>query len=136
MGIVKLLFKKNYIEKNVDSVKIEIKQEVNKILFQPNTILSKETLEFPLNKENNKKEDPKEEKTPFAHKIVIECNESALSHLQNLCRFFEIEQLEAISRGIWLLTIARDAELNNKKIGLISLDNNGMIIDVMPMNLV
>ena len=53
--------------------------------------------------------------------------------LQNLSQFFEISQSEALIRGLWLLAIARDVEIANKKIGIITIDNNNVVNDVVPI---
>lgn len=112
----------------------QIVVQKDKVLFQPNILTVKNSLEFPLNKNtaiNSQAEIPINE-----HKLTIECNEAATMHLNGLCRFFEINQFEAIARGVWLLSVARDIEINNKKLGIISVDQNGFIIDVTPLNIV
>lgn len=104
----------------------------DKILFQPNTILTQNYIEFPSLKKET--EIPVNEES--VHKLTLECNKSAIIHLNGLCRFFEINQFDAIARGIWILSIIRDIEINNKKLGIISIDQNGFVTDITPINMV
>lgn len=115
------LFKRNSKQKTEDTSNPVI-------LFQPNTLSVKNNKESLLNTKNIEKEN--------MHRIVIECNKTTENLLQNLCQFFEINQSEALIRGLWLLTIARDVEMANKKIGIITIDNNNIINDVVPIVIV
>jgi hypothetical protein len=109
-----------------------------KLLFQPNTVQSNNPLECPISSKNQQTstEIPIDAPKIENFKITLECNETAINHLNNLCRFFEVTQPDALARGVWLLTIARDVEVNNKKLGIITTDQNGLIVDVMPINIV
>lgn len=110
----------------------------DKLLFQPNTMLANSPLECPIRSKNQQAstEIPIDAPKIENFKITLECNETAINHLNNLCRFFEVNQPDALARGVWLLTIARDVEVNNKKLGIITTDQNGLIVDVMPINIV
>lgn len=110
----------------------------DKLLFQPNTMQANSPLECPIRSKNQQAstEIPIDAPKIENFKITLECNETAINHLNNLCRFFEVNQPDALARGVWLLTIARDVEVNNKKLGIITTDQNGLIVDVMPINIV
>jgi Zn-dependent metalloprotease len=110
----------------------------DKLLFQPNTMQANSPLECPIRSKNQQASTEISIDAPKIEnfKITIECNETAINHLNNLCRFFEVNQPDALARGVWLLTIARDVEVNNKKLGIITTDQNGLIVDVMPINIV
>jgi len=120
----------------------------DKVMFQPNTLHARNPIEHPHRKylpssqtqtPPTNSEDQKLLPPPLPekfHSITIECNEQSIQHLQNLCRFFELSQPEAIARGLWLLTLARDIELANKKIGIIGVDKNGLVTEVLPINIV
>jgi hypothetical protein len=60
--------------------------------------------------------------------ILIKCDKKSLEHLDSLCKYFEIPQNEAFSRGVWFLSLVRDIEMRNKKIGVIATDQNGIRI--------
>lgn len=110
----------------------------DKLLFQPNTVQASNPLECSIRSRNQQAstEIPIGVPNTSGFKITLECNETAINHLNNLCRFFEVNQTDALARGVWLLTIARDVEVNNKKLGIITTDQNGLIVDVMPINIV
>lgn len=130
-----------------DLINQEINQEVinnvkkDKLFFQRNNVKASDPLtcsssdlistspEIPINDSvvtiKNK-----------TQKVTFECDERSIEHLNNLCRFFELSQTDAINRGVWLLTLARDVELLNKKIGIIAADNNGVIVEIIPLNIV
>lgn len=110
----------------------------DKLLFQPNTMQANSPLECPIRSKNQQAstEIPIDAPKIENFKITLECNETAINHLNNLCRFFEVNQPDALARGVWLLTIARDVEVNNKKLGIITTDQNGLIVDIMPINIV
>jgi hypothetical protein len=116
------------------AITIENDTKKDKLLFQPNTIQSNDPLEYPLRSKNQQASNNTAKVVNF--NITLECNELAINHLDNLCRFFEVSQTDALARGVWLLTIARDVELNNKKLGIITTDSNGLIVDVMPIDIV
>mgnify|MGYP006372743345 CR=1 FL=1 len=114
---IKTMFFKRPSKQKVENIEKPI------ILFQPNTLSIK-----------NNKEAPLDMKTiGYPCKIVIECNKTTENLLQNLSQFFEISQSEALTRGLWLLAIARDVEIANKKIGIITIDNNNVVNDVVPI---
>lgn len=139
---------KNDIEEKLNeaiSVKIEDQkiEEIpvvsrEKLLFQPNTIQSGNPMECPINTKNQPIEIPINDSNSLKNnvRITLECNEAAIHHINNLCRFFEVSQTDALARGVWLLTVARDVEVNNKKLGVITTDKNGLVIDIMPINIV
>jgi len=107
----------------------------DKIIFQRNSISTKSSVECSTNalaQVNSKIVDH----TPGMNNIIVECDMQSIGHLQSLCQFFEISQNEAIARGIWLLSIAKDVELNNKKIGVIAVDPSGLVTDIIPINIV
>ena len=110
----------------------------DKILFQPNTLQLNNPLECSILSKNQQTstEIPIDATKVENFKITLECNQAAINHLNNLCRFFEVSQTDALVRGVWLLTVARDVEINNKKLGIITTDPNGIIVDVMPINIV
>lgn len=125
------------IKNNEENVDIPVITK-DKLLFQPNTIQANSPLECPIRSKNQQAstEIPIDAPKIENFKITLECNETAINHLNNLCRFFEVTQPDALARGVWLLTIARDVEVNNKKLGIITTDQNGLIVDVMPINIV
>jgi len=107
------------------------------ILFQPNVLHLKNPIEPPSSKNPSiANESININEKEHIHKLTLECNEAAVLHLQSLCRFFEINQFEAIARGIWLLSIARDIEIGEKKIGIITTDENGLVTNITPINIV
>ncbi len=68
--------------------------------------------------------------------ILIKCDKKSLEHLDSLCKYFEIPQNEAFSRGVWFLSLIRDIEIRNKKIGVIATDQNGIVTEIVPINIV
>jgi len=126
-------------EKLIEPVSIaEIAQELphkDKVMFQPNTLIATNSHDFPNNERTNLGPQPPSQPQQ-KHVITIECDSDAVRHIQNLCRFFEINELDALAKGLWLLTVARDVEINNKKLGVISVDKNGLIVEVSPINIV
>jgi len=114
----------------------KIPQNKDKIIFQPNTIISGVSFDFPSNNNNNLFKLSANTTSTTKDIITIECDNRATSQLQGICRFFEINEFDALSKGIWLLSLIRDTEVNNKKLGIISLDKNGLITEVSPINVV
>lgn len=117
----------------------EIKEELpakDKIMFQPNTLATNGSLDFPANQSNNLEQQPTSEQPAPKQIISISVDNSTINHIQGLCRFFEINEFDVLAKGIWLLTLVRDIEVNNKKLGVISVDKNGLVIDVSPVNIV
>jgi hypothetical protein len=109
----------------------------DKVLFQANTVNASGPIECPNQCSTKVNQKPAENNVKTGtFKITLEYNEAALDHIERLCRFFEISQTDALARGVWLLSIARDVELNNKKLGVITTDNNGLVTDVTPINIV
>ena len=117
-------------------VKDEKIDEKNKILFQPNTLAESNPIECPIQTQPLLTKQLPVEIKPGVYSITLECNYAAISHLESLCRFFEVSQTDALSRGVWLLSLTRDIEMNNKKLGVITTDNNGVVVDVAPIDLV
>jgi len=116
----------------------EIKEELptkDKIMFQPNTLSTNSSLDFPANQSNNL-EQPINEQSPPKQVISISVDNNTINHIHGLCRFFEINEFDVLAKGIWLLTLVRDIEVNNKKLGVISVDKNGLVVDVSPVNIV
>lgn len=123
---------------------IEVRKD--KIMFQPNMLHARNPLEYPPSKASlitdptaiplNSPPQLPPGHTPTKHTITLECSETTIMHLQSLCRYFELSQPEAIARGVWLLTIARDIEIANKKLGVLTTDHNGLVVDVVPVNIV
>jgi hypothetical protein len=107
----------------------------DKVLFQPNTLHSSESIECPVQPPKNEG-NPQEETSSIHNRISLECNEAIINHIEGLCRFFEVSKTDALARGVWLLSIARDVEMADKKLGVITTDKNGMVIDVAPINIV
>lgn len=107
----------------------------DKIMFQPNTLATNSSVDFPANQSNNL-EQPVNEQSPPKQVISISVDNNTINHIHGLCRFFEINEFDVLAKGIWLLTLVRDIEVNNKKLGVISVDKNGLVVDVSPVNIV
>jgi len=126
--IIKVIFGKNKEQvKEIKPAEDKNFAQKDKIIFQPNVVSTKSSIDFYSKKD-------KEEQKIIS--INIELNEVNLSVVDNLCRFFEIDRTEAIKRGLWLLSIARDLEINNQKLGVVCVDDNGLVIDLIPINII
>lgn len=126
-SMIKSLFTKKKAVKTepLESEEVLTGIEKDKLIFQPNTLQSSTAIENPkINNENKN------------IKIILECNEAAVRHLENLCRFFEITQAEALVTGIWLLTVTKDVEVSGKKLGIITTEQNGIVTEITPINIV
>lgn len=146
---IKLFFsfiKSFFVKKNTAIVEIvkavEEKESITKVIFQPNTLSIENTIEYPTSNKNSQPIENMIEKganePPSLSKqtLRLECSNETVAHLDNLCRYFEISEAEAIARGLWLLTIVRDVEISDKKIGVITIDQNNLVTDLAPINLV
>ena len=140
LSIVSSIFpKKKSAKEALEKVSVseakEKSQSKDKIMFQPNILITNNCLDFPANQNNNLDEQSTEQPN---HKqtINISVDNNTVNHIQSLCRFFVINELDALSRGIWLLSLARDIEINNKKLGVISIDKSGLVVDISPINIV
>lgn len=110
------------------------KKAKKKILFQPNTIMPGPPLECPAKTSVNK--ETKECLDNNTFKVILECNQESLAHLEKLERFFEISQPDVIAKGVWLMTLVRDLELEDKKLGIITTNHQGVITNITPIDLV
>jgi len=114
------------IESSLEPVKG--KDLLEKIYFQPNTIYANESVNCSV-KHNVLSED-------IMQRIILECNQNTMLQLDKICRYFEIEQNTAIMRGLWMLSVVKEVELSNKKLGIITLDESNVVVDISPINLV
>jgi len=68
--------------------------------------------------------------------IVLHCHEKQMALMENLSRYFEAPIPSVLSRGIFLLTHARDAEVQNKKLAIVEFDEeSGKVTSVSPINI-
>lgn len=118
----------NKVNKDSSSENHKNKNTVDKIYFQPNIIVASENIDCGITKKSIESE--------LTEKIIIECSKKTLWQLDKICRYFEIEQSSAIMRGLWMLNVVQECEIANKKIGVITLDNNNVVVDVSPINIV
>lgn len=66
--------------------------------------------------------------------IMLSCKEQDIKHLDSLTRYYETEYPGIISRGLWLLTIMRNAEINSRKLAIIEVDEeSGQVLQVAPI---
>jgi hypothetical protein len=100
------------------------KNTMEKITFQPNVSYSRNPLEFNTNNVVGEQE------------IKLNCSQEIKKHLEKVAKFFEISEEDALIRGLWLLTIVRDVEIDNKKIVIANTDSYGLVLDVIPINIV
>jgi hypothetical protein len=56
--------------------------------------------------------------------------------VKSLCRYYEIGEVDLFARGIWLLALVRDMEVREKKIGVLTLNDQGLVTEVAPINVV
>lgn len=131
------LFNKNIDNNNIAKSKPLVSENIDskndtsileKIYFQPNTIFATENIECSIKCTSDGKD--------VIQRLIIECNYSTLLQIDKICRYFEIEQNTAIMRGLWMLSLVKEVELSNKKLGVITLDESNIVIDVSPINVV
>lgn len=68
--------------------------------------------------------------------IILSCKGNQVYQLDSLTRYYEVNYQELLSRGIWLLSIMRDAEIDNKKIAIVSIDEeSGKVMSFSPISL-
>ena len=68
--------------------------------------------------------------------MVFSCNEKDTGHLDSLCRYYETGYEGVIARGIWLATLMRDSEIDNKNLAIVDIDKeSGKVISVSPVTL-
>lgn len=97
------------------------------IIFQPNSIVT----DFPIECANIAKTDNNKIDT-----ICMQCEADLKLQIEKLSRFYEIDTENALKRGLWLLAIVREAEISNKKIGVITVDNSNIVTNITPINVV
>lgn len=115
-------------ENHSSNIKIENKDtEPESIMFESNSIVADVPLECGAKQDKN---------ANVSEKIIFECDNLTKTQIDKICRFFEIDKSTAIKRGLWMLNVIKEAEVHNKKIGIISLDNANIVVDVKPINIV
>lgn len=102
-------------------------QTVDKIYFQPNTIAVNEYIEC----SNNKSIDQQ-----VKHRVVFDFTQFTIWQIDKLSRYFEVSQTNLLLRGIWFLNIIKEAELTNKKIAIVTIDESNIVTDITPINIV
>lgn len=66
--------------------------------------------------------------------LIMTCREEDIAHLDGLSRYYETKYEGLLSRGIWLLTAVREAEIVQKRLAIIEIDeNSGEVISVSPI---
>lgn len=74
--------------------------------------------------------------SPIAYKLVFNCNQKDIDHLDGLVRYYETRYEGVISRGLWLLTLMRDTEVESKRLAIIEIDEeSGLVTYVSPISL-
>lgn len=102
-------------------------QSVDKIFFQPNTIGIHEYIECVSNKSAEQS---------VKHRISVDCTQYTLLQIEKLTRYYEVNQSNLILRGLWFMNLIREVEINNKKIGIITIDESHVVTDIVPINIV
>ena len=66
--------------------------------------------------------------------IVLSCDKKDTNHLDSLCRYYEVGYEGIHARGVWLATLLKDAEIINKKLAVVEIDNeSGEITSISPV---
>jgi predicted component of type VI protein secretion system len=102
-------------------------KEPESIMFQTNSIVADVPLECGAKMDKG---------DVISERIVFECDNLTKTQIDKICRFFEIDKMTAIKRGLWMLHVIKEAEVHNKKIGIISLDTSNVVLDIKPINIV
>lgn len=75
-------------------------------------------------------------KSQSLYSLVMTCNQKDILHLDSLTRYFEMPYNALLTRGIWLLTLVRDAEIKSKRLAIIEIDEeSGMVTNVSPITI-
>ncbi len=103
------------------------KTEVNKfnLIFQPNSLVLQDDILFVSNKDGK----------DFCT-VQFNLSENEFKTLKTLTRYWESDELEIIKKGIWFINLMQQVELENKKMAVISYDNNKFIYKVQSINIV
>jgi hypothetical protein len=68
--------------------------------------------------------------------INFSCNQKDIDHLDSLVRYYETRYEGVVSRGIWLLTLMRNSEIESKRLAVIEVDEeSGQVVTVSPITL-
>lgn len=57
------------------------------------------------------------------HYLVIYMGEKEMEHVNSLSRYYELNPFHLFARGMWLLTLLREAQLNGKELAIVAIDD-------------
>ena len=57
------------------------------------------------------------------HYLVIYMGEKEMEHVNALSRYYELNPFHLFARGMWLLTLLREAQLSGKELAIVSIDD-------------
>jgi hypothetical protein len=64
------------------------------------------------------------------------CMPEDIAHLDSLARYYETPYNGLLSRGLWLLTLARNAEINDRRLAVIEVEEeSGQILSILPITI-
>lgn len=70
------------------------------------------------------------------YQLIFTCNQKDIDHLDSLSRYYESRYEGIIGRGIWLLTLMRNCEIEDKRLAIVEIDEeSGRVVTVSPITL-
>lgn len=68
------------------------------------------------------------------YQLIFACNQRDIDHLDSLVRYYETRYEGIISRGVWLLTLMRNSEIDSKRLAVVEIDEeSGEVLNVSPI---
>jgi hypothetical protein len=102
--------------------------QVDKIYFQNNSLTASQSIDCGSKKTNSNDQ--------INQKLNIDCSQNTIWQIEKLSRYFEINENVVVSRGLWMLNVVRECEISNRKIAIVTLDKNNVVVDIAPINIV